>query len=158
FLDVTRFGGATQEERQADFLRVKYAERPPDLIICAGQPALMFLVHHRSTLFSQVPVVAHGAIEQRVLDEVSDPRIVGVANPFSYDGTIELALRLHPDTKEIAVVAGAAPRDRAFADAARRALEPFEKRLGVRWLTNHSIPELKTELASLPDHTVVLYL
>ena len=157
FLDVARFGRETHEYRQADFFREKYAERPPDLIICAGEPALMFTAKHRSTLFTQVPVVAHGAIEQQVLERVSDPRTVGVPDPFSFTGTIELALRLHPQTQEIAVVAGAAPRDREFADVARRALEPFEKRSRIRWLTNRSIAELKAELASLPEHTVVLY-
>jgi hypothetical protein len=43
FLDVARFGRETHEQRQADFFREKYAERPPDLIITAGQPALLFL-------------------------------------------------------------------------------------------------------------------
>jgi formate hydrogenlyase transcriptional activator len=158
FLDVARFSRESYQQQQADFFREKYAERPPDLIISGGQPALTFLVKHRGTLFTNVPVVAHGAIESRVLAEVSDPRIVGVPNAFSLTGTIELALHMHPRTQQIAVVAGAGPRDRGFADAARRALEPFEPRLRVRWLTNQSMAELKKELASLPDHTVVLYL
>ena len=157
FLDVARFGSEAHAVRQADFFQQKYAERPPDLIICAGQAALTFLVNHRSTLSTEVPVVAHGAIEQRVLEDVPDPRIVGVPNPPRFTSTLELALALHPQAQEVAVVAGATPRDRVFADTARRALEPFKDRLRIRWLTNQSIEALKGELASLSDQTVVLY-
>jgi hypothetical protein len=33
FLDVSRFPGEEQQRRQRDFLRDKYRERPPDLLI-----------------------------------------------------------------------------------------------------------------------------
>src|SRR5258705_10752591 len=40
FLDVTRFPGESQQQRQRDFLRDKYRERPPDLVIAVAEPAL----------------------------------------------------------------------------------------------------------------------
>ena len=33
FLDVSRFPGETQQQREMDFLREKYRERPPDLMM-----------------------------------------------------------------------------------------------------------------------------
>ena len=42
FLDVSRFPGEAQQQRERDFLRDKYRERPPDLVIAGGGPALSF--------------------------------------------------------------------------------------------------------------------
>jgi hypothetical protein len=47
FLDVSRFPGEEQQQRQRDFLRDKYRERPPDLVIAGGGPALEFLLKYR---------------------------------------------------------------------------------------------------------------
>jgi hypothetical protein len=38
FLDVSRFPGEAQQQRERDFLGAKYLERPPDLVIAGGGP------------------------------------------------------------------------------------------------------------------------
>ena len=48
FLDVSRFPGEAQQQRERDFLREKYRERPPDLVIAGGGPALEFLLKYRA--------------------------------------------------------------------------------------------------------------
>ena len=72
--------------------------------------------------------------------------------------TLSLALRLHPDTRQVALVSGSGPRDQEFADALREQMPPFEDRIAFSWLTNLSMQELRGALSRLPDHTVVLYL
>jgi hypothetical protein len=57
FLDVSRFSGEAQQENQRDFLRAKYRDYPPDLIIAVSASAVAFLVKYRATLFIEVPVV-----------------------------------------------------------------------------------------------------
>jgi hypothetical protein len=49
-----------------------------------------------------------------------------------------MMLRLHPDTREVAVVSGSGPRDRQFADVFRRQITPFGNRVAFSWLTNLS--------------------
>ena len=48
FLDVARFPGEEQEQRQRDYFRHKYRERPPDLVFTVSGGALVFLVKHRA--------------------------------------------------------------------------------------------------------------
>ena len=50
FLDVTRFPGEEQQQRQRDFLRDKYRERPPDVVIAVSGAALEFLLKYRAEL------------------------------------------------------------------------------------------------------------
>jgi hypothetical protein len=72
--------------------------------------------------------------------------------------TLEMMLRLHPDTRRVVAVSGSGPRDRQLADTYRQQMTGFENRIAFTWLTNLSMEEFRGELSRLPDHTVVLYL
>ena len=158
FLDVTRFPGESQQQRQRDFLRDKYRERPPDLVIAVAGPALEFLLKYRAALFADLPIV-YCAVPAEVLPkELPDAKIAGVPMLRAAASTLELALRLQPDTRNVAVVAGSTLRDLESAEQFRGETPTFGNRVGFTWLTNLSLPDLRGELSRLPDHTVVLYL
>jgi hypothetical protein len=157
FLDVTRFPGEAQQQRERDFFRDKYRERPPDVVIAGGGPALEFLLKYRAVLFADVPIV-HCAVEALPKEMMPDAKIVGIPMLRAAASTLELALSLQPDTRNVAVVAGSAPQDLESAEQFRRETPTFGDRVGFTWLTNLSLPDLRGELSRLPDHTVVLYL
>src|SRR4051812_23580267 len=50
FLDLARNTDATHELRAATFIRDKYGQHPPDLVMTLGSGALPFLVKHRDLL------------------------------------------------------------------------------------------------------------
>ncbi|MBV9642855.1 MAG: PAS domain-containing protein, partial [Verrucomicrobia bacterium] len=157
FLDVARFSGEAQQERQRNFLREKYRDYPPDLIIAVSGSAVAFLMQYRASLFTEAPIVYltwQGEVPPRDLD----PKAAGISTPGSGDATIRLALDLQQDTRYIAVVTGSSQRDKALAEEARKGSSAFKNRVAFTWLTGLSLPELREELARLPDHSVVLYL
>jgi PAS domain S-box-containing protein len=156
FLDVSRFPGEAQQQRQRDFLRDKYRERLPDLVIAGGSPALEFLLKYRATLFADVPIVHCGV--EALPKEMPDAKIAGIPLLRAAASTLELALSLHPDIRNVAVVAGSSPQDLESAEQLRREIPTFEDRVSFTWLTNLSLPDLRGELSRLPDRTVVLYL
>ena len=158
FLDVSRFPGEAQQQRQRDFLRDKSRERRPDVVIAVSGAALEFLLKYRAELFTGVPIVQCSVAGDPHPNNLQDAKIAGVAVAESASSTLEIALRLHPETRQVAVVTGNGPRDRQMADKLRGEIGLFENRVAVRWLTNLSLQELREELSRLPDHTVVLYL
>jgi hypothetical protein len=158
FLDVARFPGEEQQQRQRDFFRDKYRARPPDLVIAASGGALVFLAKRRADLFAGVPIVYCSFAGDLHPDLLSDAGIAEVAVPYCVAPTLEMMLRLHPDTRQVAVVSGSGSRDRQLADAFRQEMTTFGNRFAFTWLTNLSMEELRGELSHLPDHTVVLYL
>jgi signal transduction histidine kinase len=158
FLDVARFPGEEQQQRQRDFFRDKYRERPPDLVFTVSGGALVFLAKHRADLFAGVPIVYCPFTGDPHADLLSDDRIAEIKIPYCVAPTLEMMLRLHPDTRQVAVVSGSGPRDRQLADAFRQEMTTFGNRVAFTWLTNLSMEELRGELSRLPDHTVVLYL
>src|SRR5260221_309923 len=158
FLDVARFPGEEQQQRQRNFFRDKYRERPPDLVIAVSGGTLDFVAEHPAELFAGVPIVYCSVTGDPHPDHLLDARIAEVAVPDGVAPTLEMMLRLHPDTRRVAVVSGSGPRDRQFADVFRQELTPFGNRVAFTWLTNLSMEELRGELSRLVDHTVVLYL
>jgi PAS domain S-box-containing protein len=158
FLDVARFPGEEQQQRQRIFFKDKYRQRPPDLVIAVSAGALVFLTERRADLFAGVPIVYCSVTGDPHPDHLSDARIAEVKVPGCIAPTLEMMLRLHPDTREVAVVSGNGSRDRQMADTFRQEMTPFEKRVSFRWLTNLSMEELRGELSRLAGDTVVLYL
>ncbi len=129
FLDVSRFPGEAQQQRERDFLRDKYHDRPPDLVIAGGGPALEFLLKYRAQLFADVPIV-HCSVDAEALPkEMPDAKIAGIPIFGSAASTLELALSLQPETRNVAVVAGSARQDLKSAEQFRRETPAFADRV-----------------------------
>ncbi len=158
FLDVARFPGEAQQQRQRDFFREKYRERPPDVVIAVGGDAFAFMTDHRAELFAGVPIVYCSVAGDPHPESARDSMVADVPVPATAARTLETILRLQPDTTRVAIVSGSGPRDLKYADVFRQDLAAFGHRVAIAWLTNHSLEELRGELSRLPDHTVVLYL
>jgi len=152
FLDVERFSGEAQQQHTRDYLGEKFRARQPDIIIASGGSALSFLVKHRTALFPRVPVVHCGVSPDGIPESLPDNLIVGIPHEVDLVKTLELALRLQPDTRQVAIVDGTRNSAITPADAA-----PMAENVGFLWLTNRSTSELCTELSQLPNHTVVFY-
>jgi PAS domain S-box-containing protein len=158
FLDVSRFSREAQQENQRDFLREKYRDYPPDLIVAVSASAVAFLIKYRASLFTEVPVVYLTWQGEAPPGDLRDQKAAAISIPGSVGATVRLALDLQQDTRRIAIVTGSSQRDKTLAEEARKGSAAFENRVAFMWLTDLSLPKLREELAHLPDHTVVLYL
>ena len=156
FLDLSPF--SKRRTTAARFLREKYRKRPPDLVIAVGGGAFHFLAEHPDELFGGVPLVYCSVAGDPHPDHNSGANFADVPVPDTAALTLEMLLRLHSDTRYVAVVSGNGLRDVQYADGFRRELATFGSRVTFIWLTNLSIDDLRGKLAQLPDHTVVLYL
>jgi C4-dicarboxylate-specific signal transduction histidine kinase len=128
FLDVPAFSGPAYEQDTATYLRQKYAARPPDSIVVAGESALGFVLRHRAELFPDIPVV-HVAVAKAFLQSSPPlpPDVIGV--PVEYDalGTVELALRFHPNARRLVAVTGSSAWDRERESALRAGLARLQQ-------------------------------
>jgi len=158
FLDVSRFSGEVQQQHQRDFLREKYQDYPPDLIVAVSRPAGAFLMKYRSSLFNETPVVYLTWQGETPPGDPPDPKVAGIATSGSADATLRLAIDLQQDTRHVVVITGSSQRDKTLTEEVRRGSSAFENRVDFKWLTGLSLAELREKLARLPDNTVVLYL
>jgi signal transduction histidine kinase len=156
FLDEPRFGGAEYEKSVATYLRDKYASRPPEIVVVGGEEALAFALRQRPQLFPQVPLV-HMGVTQSFLQSIRDkpPDLLGVPIQFDYAGTIQEALRMHPQAKKLVVITGAAESDRKVEAELRAELSRFNNRVRIEFLAGLPTEGLTRRLRGLTTDTVV---
>jgi PAS domain S-box-containing protein len=166
YLDLTRFADEGSQQLIASYLRQKYAGRTIDVVIPGLAHALDFVLRFRSQLFSGVPIV-FCAVEQReietrsALEHVSHALgrdVVGIPMHFDLAPTLDLALQLHPNTRQVYVVVGAAKYDTDWEAQARRAFHSYEQGREFIYLSGLTIDQYMTRVAQLPEASIVYFL
>lgn len=156
FLDEPQFGGDRYELTISNYLREKYADRPPSAVI-AGSDALRLLLRYRDRLFPAVPIV-HAAVTRSTLQSLGPlpPDVVGT--PIAYDiaGTVKQALRWHPRARHLLVVAGASMQDASLEAELRTQIAPVLGSVQVEYLNGLPLPTLQKRLGELGSDSVVL--
>ena len=156
-LGLSRFERPGYDALVADFYRRKYAASTPDLVVAVLEPSLDFLLRHAQTLFPGVPIVFAGVDSSKLAGRALPANVTGILVTRAFAPTLELALRLQPETRNVFVVGGASSFDRYLETLVRRDLQPFESRVDISYLYGLSMEEWQKRLPSLPDRSVVLY-
>lgn len=158
YLDFARFPAAQYGEELARYLRVRYAARRPDLVIAVAGTALQFALAHREGPFAGAPIVFTGVDHREVEGQPLPPDVTGLWMGWDYQRTLELVLRLQPDTREVVCVAGTGAPERLWNQEARAVLGRYAPRVRTRWLDQLPLAAVLEEVARLPRDAVVLYL
>jgi PAS domain S-box-containing protein len=158
YLESNRFPGDEQSLALRDYLQRKYANRNVDVVVAITDAALGFLLKYRSDLFPQSPIVFL-AITRLTPEQVSaGPGMTGIIPANTHRETLDLALRLHPDTQQVFVVSGTLEHDKRFENIARDQFQGYENRLTFNYLTDLSLEELQAKTRTLPKHSIIFYL
>jgi signal transduction histidine kinase/DNA-binding NarL/FixJ family response regulator len=158
YVDTARLRDPEFVKAQVSVLRQKYAGRKVDLVVAGLSSGVDFVLGHRDELFPRVPVVFVAVDQREVKARRLPPDMIGVPIRMDLGGTLDLALRLHPDTRRVYVVAGAAPFDTEWEAEARRTFHPREDRLEFVYLTGLPMDDLLRRVAGLPERSIIYYL
>lgn len=157
YLDSTRFPGEHQAELLRDYLREKYEKQKIDAVVATPDPALDFLLRYRSDLFPNSPIV-FVAVKRPPPDVLAaGPGLTGIIRANTYRKTLDLALKLQPETQELYVISGTPERDKRFENSAREELAGYEMRVRIAYLTDLPVNELVERVKELPPHSIILY-
>jgi len=158
YLDAARFPEAERAEAMRGFLKTKFAATHIDLVVAIGPEALRFMIGHRQELFAGVPVVFAGIREESLKSLVLPADMTGIISQIDPAKTLELALRLKPDTEQVVVVSGAAPFDKSWEAKARTLFAPFEAKHAFTYLSGLRMADLLDRVAKLPPNSQIVFL
>ena len=127
------------------------------LVIACNPAALHFAVDYRDKIFPGVPIVFVGVGAGDLENQKIWPGVTGVASPWGFRETIDLMLRLEPDTNTIAVVAGDTLWDKQFVAVAHEELLRHHDKVAEIDVVGPPNHQLYERVAALPLHTVVLF-
>jgi signal transduction histidine kinase len=153
YVDAARFSGPGYTAAVRDFLRNKYREQRLDVVIADGETPFEFLVRHRAELFPGVPLIfsKEGGPHTRV------PNSAGVVFPVDMKSTLDLALKLHPNTRSVAVIVGSSAVDRFYEGIARGQFRGYEDQVAFTYVTPKPFKDLRKEVAQLPQASIVYF-
>jgi two-component system cell cycle sensor histidine kinase/response regulator CckA len=162
YLDLVRFPSPAHAANLVKLLKLEFAEQKPDLIVPVSYSAMQFLLEDGKELFPGTPAVAlfNGKrldeVKRRIATGTSGRDITGVASFDEPARTLDLALRLQPDTQRVAVVVGCSPVEKYWVDQLKQDFLPYRQRVEVDFLTGLTMQEVLSRVAELPPHSVVL--
>ena len=157
YLESERFETVGYELGLLQALAGAYQGKKFDLVIVAAYPALRFATQHRDQIFPGVPIVFLSVAPSRIAGQKLWPGVTGVTTSVDVAGTIALALRLHPDTGNVAVISGGSEFERYWLKVTDEELRLHEPQLKIIDLVGYLPEQLLKAVAALPPHTVVLF-
>ena len=150
------------EERHGQVLRdyyaTKYGATKLDLIVAFMGPAVTFLRRHGDAFAPDLPVVFVGSEADAFEGAPRPSHMTGLFIRRVFGPTLETALRLQPETRQVFVVGGTSPFDRQRQATARAEFQPFERRVSFTYLTDLPMRELLAAVSRVPPQSVILYL
>jgi PAS domain S-box-containing protein len=155
FLDARFRSNRAYLRAVRDTLMAKYADRSVDAVIASDDHALNFMLDHGREVFHDAPVVfcSVSGFSPEMREQLE---LTGLRESIDIRSTVETALRLHPDTKNLAVILDLSRTGRALREKTEQALEGIAGDIQVRYFENSTVEQLQKELPALPDDTVVL--
>jgi len=148
YLDLVRFPSTAHAANLVKLLKLEFSEQKPDLIVPVSYSALKFLLEDGKDLFPGTPAVA--LFNSKRLDEVRrristgtiGRDITGVASVDEPSRTIDLALRIQPDTQRVVVVVGSSTVENYWLEQLKQDFSAYRQRVEVTYLTGLSMDEL----------------
>ena len=158
FMDTKRYYTPGYFDLLQELYAQKYRHMRVDAILTSDDHALDFVLATRQRLFPGAPVVFCGIDRIHASRLAGHKNIVGVEENLDFETNLRLALRLHPRTARVAVLSDHTKTGLTMLDEVRGFQHKFDDSLEFRYLTNLTVEETRSSLASLPSDTVVLYL
>jgi len=156
-VDAANSASPEEEERRLRMaFGIKYRQRHFDMIVAALPEAFRFVLRTRDDLWPGTPVVVCG-VDERSVHDLKLPRGFAVLTiRFDVEGTVRAAKALLPETRHVALVGGASPREQMYHDLIRQAVSKVGG-LDVIDLTRLPLADVLARVSSLPEHTVIVH-
>lgn len=158
YLDAKRLPPKTFSPLFDDTLRHKFPNTQPSVILVSDDPAFDLMLSLREKHFPGVPLIFCGVNKFRDERIAGHAAVTGVAEDFNIKETVEIALKLHPNAKHMAVINDSTLTGEFNRQRFLQVAPEFSDRVDVIELFDLSTEELSSKLKSLPKDSFILKL
>ena len=158
YLDAKHHSGPDYQHRLLELFRYKYQNKPFDLIFTADDDAFNLLDQQGRDLFPATPVIFAGTNFFDRTRLQGRQQVAGIDERPSFLETLELIVRLHPDTREILALRDDSLPGRINGAAFEQAARPLQQRgVVVTTLAGLTLEEMLTRVQGLKPGTVLFF-
>lgn len=159
YMDTKRFYGDKYFEKIFNLMKQKYGEIKFDLIIVSDNDALLFTMKHYQRLFYEIPVIFCGINNfNDSLIEKYRKWFTGVAEETDVKGTLDIALKLHPNTQRVYIINDITTTGLAMKKGLLEIFPEFSNKVSFIMLENPDMKELQKEVEKIPPKSIILLL
>ena len=158
YMDLKRFPEVPHIESLRRVFRIKYSKTRFDAILCTDDHAFQFLLQFRDELFPGTPVIFCGVNDFDPSMLQGHPDFTGIVEKLDMRETLEIALKLHPDTKRVAVIVDTTPTGVGTLKEVRKVEPFFLPRVRFEMYDNIGMSDLVRAVGQFTDGTLVLLL
>lgn len=157
YMDTKRFYGRDSQVQFPDLYARKFAAHHFDAIVVTDNNAFDFMRAYRDQLFPNTPVIFCGVNYFQESDLAGHRLFTGVSEEADVKNTLDLAFRLHPDTRHLYVVNDMTETGQTVHDELVRLMPSYAGQVDFTFLEDYTMPEILATLRNLPPKSVVFY-
>ena len=156
YLEFDRFAPG-RAEVLSDYIRRKYQLLHIDVVIAVTNRSLQFALQNRALLFPDAAIVfaAIGGSDERLIRD-GGPQVTGLRVGNAFAETAMMALRLHPGTKRLYVIA-LSPSEQNVRSA-QAEMRSVEAKVPLTYMQAESLPQLLSAVRAVPRNAAILYI
>lgn len=140
-----------------DLYLTKFDEETFDLIICADDNALKFLLKYHDEVFGETPVFFCGVNTLDAHDLEGREYIYGVVEKSSIASTVDVAIKQNPELKNVYLVVDDTITGRSTKADVRRDLNAYNPNINLEIFEDMTIYEIQDAIAKLdPADSIVI--
>lgn len=158
YMDTKRIHDERHFQNLYDLYKHKFSGSKFDIIITSDDNAFKYILKYRNKLFPGTPAVFCGVNDFKDSMLIGHEQITGVVEDFDLKGTISVALKLHPQIKEIFVISGRTKTGMINVEKLKKVIPDFEDSVRFTFFTDLEAEELREKVQILPDDSIVLFL
>jgi len=157
FMETQRLEDLGYETSLSQALGDMYGKVKLDLLIVAAYPALRFALTHRDVIFPGVSIVFCYVHEGRVNHQKLPPGVTGVLATVDVHGSLDLAFRLSPDTKNVVLITGTSEFERYWLGIFHNEFRPYQNKVNLIEMIGLPTDRLMQQVSTRPPHTAVFF-
>jgi len=157
YMDTKRASDADYFQLLFETYRAKFRYTRFDAVISADSDALHFLKKYRDQLFPGIPIIFSGVYNFQPAMLEGAQLITGVNEVADFRATLDLALKLHPTTRQIVVINDTTSIGRAVHKDLLEVLPAYRGKVKFRFIEDVYMQEVLETVQKLPADALVLY-
>jgi ABC-type uncharacterized transport system substrate-binding protein len=157
YLESQRLDDSGYENSLSATFQNAYKTVKLDVVLVGAYPALRFSLQHRDQIFPGVPIVFFAMDPGRIQNQKLWPGVTGVTFAQDIRGTFDLALRLHPDTQNVALITGTSELEQFWTKVFHEDFSRYESKLRLIDFIGLPLEQLLKKVQALPPRTIVFF-
>jgi len=158
YMDTKRISDKKYFQQLHEIYRHKFRNFRFDVIISSDDNAFNFLRKYRNEIFPGTPVVFCGVNDFKPSQLEGHDLFTGVNEQADFRANIEMALKLHPDTKQILVINDRTTTGLKIHEELMKIIPGYQDSVKFIFLEDIEMEKLQEKLQGLPPDSLVFYI